>query len=153
MNGRDAFFGFNPRAARLGLALGAVACAILAAWALANARAGTERFGVARGGVAAGLMFAFGYAWVRLRPRAGWGITLTPTVLVVARPFSEEPLRLAWGQISVVHPAGPGGRAILVVTQAGDRILIPRHLFATLSDFEAMTRAIQSRLEPVRLDA
>jgi hypothetical protein len=153
MNARDAFFGFNPRGARFGLALGAVGCAILAAWALANARAGTERFGVARGGAAAGLMFAFGYAWVRLRPRAGWGITLTPALLLVARPFSEEPLRLAWGQISAVRPEGPSGRAILVFTKTGERILIPRHLFATLSDFQAMTRAVQSRLEPVQLDA
>jgi hypothetical protein len=153
MTARDAFFGFNPRSARVGLALGAVACAILAAWALANARAGTERFGVARGGVAAGLMFAFGYAWVRLRPRAGWGITLTPTVLLVARPFSEEPLRLAWGQISQVRIEGPAGRAILVFTKAGERILIPRHLFASLSDFHGLTQAIQSRLEPVQLDS
>ena len=126
---------------------------MLAGWALANAHSGSERFGVARGGVAAGLMFAFGYALFRLRPRAGWGVTVTPTALAVARPFSEDEVRLSWPQISMARSEGPRGSALLVFTKAGDRLLIPRHLFGSTAQFAAMSQAIQAHVEPLRLDA
>jgi|SRR5579871_1965899 len=146
------FFGFNPRSVRLGLAVGAAGCAILAAWALANARVGTERFGVARGGIAAGLMFTFGYVLARLRPREGWGVTLDALALVVARPFSEEPIRVPWGQISLARRE-EGRRQLTVFLKTGERILVPRHLFANTRAFDAMAQAVCERAVAPVLDA
>jgi hypothetical protein len=151
--GEALFFGFNPRAARQGLAAGAVACAALAAWALANARAGTEHFGVVRGGIAAGLMFGFGYAVARLRPRAGWGVTLDALELVVARPFSDEPIRLAWSRLSVVRREGSKRKVLVVFLKTGERILIPQHLFPSAAVFEQVAQALSRRAVPPVLDA
>lgn len=147
MSEADPFFGFNPRAVRAGLAAGAACCAALAAWALANAHSGAERFGVARAGVAAGLMFAFGYVFVRLRPRPGWGVTLTAVALVVARPFSQEPLHFAWSQISAVRREEGRRRALAIFLKSGERFLVPQHLFSGRGFFEEMAREIGSRVD------
>jgi hypothetical protein len=153
MTGPVQFFGFNPRSVRIGLAVGAAGCAILAAWALANARAGAERFGVVRGGIAAGLMFTFGYVLARLRPREGWGVTLDALALVVARPFSEEPIRIPWGQISIARREGSRRRQLTVFLKTGERILIPQHLFASAQAFDAMGQAVCERAVAPVLDA
>ena len=150
----EVFFGFNPRGARRALWVGAVACVALAAWALANARLGAERLGEARAGAAGGLAIAFAYALFRLRPRPGWGIALQPLALVVARPFSGEPLELAWSSVSLVRREGAGSRRTLVVfLKVGGRVLIPQHLFADASAFDAAVAAISARVEPPRFDA
>jgi hypothetical protein len=153
MSDPDVFFAFNPRAVRWGLALGAVLCAALAAWALANARAGLERFGAARGGVAAGLMFAFGYVVLRLRPRPGWGVRLTPLALVIARPFTPQPLELPWSQISVVRQEGGRRPVLSLFLRTGERILVPQHLFSNRGAFDAMAQAVSARVPVPVLDS
>ena len=65
------FFPYNPRKVRLGFLIGAVACAGLTGWALWNASRGAETYGEARGGVSAGLMFAFLQIFPQLKADAG----------------------------------------------------------------------------------
>jgi hypothetical protein len=101
------FYSFDPRPTRRALFVGACALAILSAWALADARSsGNAPLAVARAGITGGLMFAFVFAWHRLRPRPGWGVTLSTRGVQVARPFTGGQLQLAWGQIDSVRRLG-----------------------------------------------
>lgn len=136
------FHGYDPKLARWGFSVAAAACAVLGAAALANARAGAERLGTVRGGVAVGLMLAFGYASARLRPRDGWGVTLTPLALVIARPFSKgPPLEVAWNHVERVRREGRS-RALVVFLTDGGRFLLSPFLFPDSRSIGALAEAI-----------
>jgi hypothetical protein len=147
------FYAFDPRATRLGLFLGACALAVLTAWALADSRAGGGIQAMARAGVSAGLMLAFLFAFHRLRPREGWGVTLTPRGVTVARPFSKNALDLHWGQIDSVRRLGRRGNVLGLFLKEEGRVLVTRHLFARRAVFEELIAALEERLPPPRFDA
>ncbi|MFY2556392.1 hypothetical protein ACN469_02010 [Corallococcus terminator] len=147
------FYAFDPRATRIGLFLGACVLAVLTAWALANARDGGGIQEMARAGVTAGLMFAFLVAIHRLRPRAGWGISLDTRGVRVARPFSSRELELNWGQIDSVRRLGRRGNVLGLFLKEEGRVLVTRHLFARKAVFEELISALEDRLPPSRFDA
>jgi|SRR5215217_2251229 len=147
------FYAFDPRATRIGLFLGACVLAVLTAWALASARDGGGLQEMARAGVTAGLMFAFLVAIHRLRPRAGWGISLDTRGVRVARPFSSRELELHWGQIDSVRRLGRKGDVLGLFLKEEGRVLVTRHLFARKAVFEELISALEDRLPPSRFDA
>jgi hypothetical protein len=101
------FYAFDPRLTRRAFFVGACVLAILSAWSLAGARAaGNAPLDVARAGFTGGLMLAFVFAWHRLRPRPGWGVTLSARGVQVSRPFTHGQLQLSWGQIDSVRRLG-----------------------------------------------
>ncbi|NVJ26607.1 MULTISPECIES: hypothetical protein [Myxococcus] len=147
------FYAFDPRATRISLFLGACVLAVLTAWALASARDGGGIQEMARAGVTAGLMFAFLVAIHRLRPRAGWGISLDTRGVRVARPFSSRELELHWGQIDSVRRLGKRGNVLGLFLKEEGRVLVTRHLFARKAVFEELISALEDRLPPSRFDA
>jgi hypothetical protein len=147
------FFAFNPRPTRLALALGACTLAILSAWALADLRSGRTPLAAARAGVSAGLLFAFVFAWHRLRPRPGWGVTLSTRGVQVARPFSASSLQLSWGEIGSVRRLGRRGDVLGLFLEEGGRVLVTRHLFPSRSAYGELAAALEERKPPPRYDA
>lgn len=148
------FFAFDPRPTRRALFAGACVLAVLSAWALADARAaGHPPLALARVGLTAGLMLAFVFAWHRLRPRPGWGVTLSPRGVQVARPFSGTQLQLSWGQIDSVRRLGRKEDVLGLFLDEGGRVLVTRHLFASRSVFGELAAALEERKPAPRYDA
>jgi hypothetical protein len=148
------FYAFNPRSTRRALFIGACVLAILGAWALADAReANLAPLAVARAGLTGGLMLAFVFAWHRLRPRPGWGITLSPRGVQLARPFTGRPLQLSWGQIDSVRRLGREEDVLGLFLEEGGRVLVTRHLFPSRAAFGELASALEERKPAPRLDA
>lgn len=148
------FYAFDPRVSRRALFLGACALAILSAWALADARSlGNPPLAVARAGLTGGLMFVFVFAWHRLRPRPGWGVTLSARGVEVARPFTSGRIPLSWGEIDVVRRIGRDGEVLGLFLGEGGRVLVTRHLFASRALYGELAAALEERKPPPRLDA
>ncbi|WNG21475.1 hypothetical protein [Cystobacter fuscus] len=148
------FYAFDPRFSRRALFLGACVLAILSAWALADARSqGNPPLAVARAGVTGGLMLVFAFAWHRLRPRSGWGVTLSARGVEVARPFSTGRLQLSWGQIDSVRRIGRHGEVLGLFLDEGGRVLVTRHLFASKSTYGELASALEERKPAPRFDA
>ena len=144
------FFAFHPRGVRNGFALGAMACTILAAHALANAHRAMEPFAEARAGVCVGLTLAFLYAFYRLRQRSGWGITLQLRTLSISRPISSGSIHIPWNEVSIARREK---KALVLFLKSNSRVLIARHLFHSQSDFDAMVLAVTRRVVPPLVDA
>ena len=148
------FYAFNPRPTRRALFVGACVLAILSAWALADARAlGSAPLVVARAGITGGLMCTFVFAWHRLRPRPGWGVTLSTRGVEVVRPFTGGRLQLSWGQIDSVRRLGRKEDLLCLYLDEGGRVLVTRHLFASREAFGDLAAALEERKPPPRFDA
>lgn len=147
------FFAFNPRSVRLALALGACMLAILSAWAVAEARVSGATLAAARAGVTGGMLLLFVLAWHRLRPRPGWGITLSPRGVQLSRPFTGSSYQLAWGQISSVRRLGPQGDVLGLFLEEGGQVIVTRHLFPSRTAFGELASALEERKPPQRFDA
>ncbi|QRK11660.1 hypothetical protein JQX13_17270 [Archangium violaceum] len=148
------FYAFDPRPTRRALFVGACALAVLSAWALADARAaGNTPLAMARAGVTGGLMLAFVFAWHRLRPRPGWGITLSARGVQLARPFTGSQLQLSWGQIESVRRLGGKGELLGIFLDEGGRVLVTRHLFPSRAVFGELASALEERKPAPRYDA
>ncbi|MDY7226350.1 hypothetical protein [Hyalangium rubrum] len=148
------FFAFNPLPTRIALFLGACVLAVLTAWALASAQQGGEPFSEARAGITAGLMLVFLYAFHRLRPRPGWGVTLGPLGVHVARPFSNaKPMELMWSQIGSIRRLGRKGSVLGLFFHEQGRVLVSRHLFPRRAVFEELASALEERVPAPRYDA
>lgn len=148
------FFAFNPRPIRRALFLGACVLAVLGAWSLADARsAGDSVLAMARVGATCGLMLAFVYAWHRLRPRPGWGLTLSARGVEVARPFSAGHLQLSWGQIDSVRRLGGRGEVLGLFLVEGGRVLVTRRLFPSPAVYSELAAVLEERKPAPRYDA
>ncbi|WNG32664.1 hypothetical protein F0U61_02850 [Archangium violaceum] len=148
------FFAFDPRPTRRALFVGACTLAILSAWALADARAaGNTPLAMARAGITGGLMLVFVFAWHRLRPRPGWGITLSTRGVQLARPFTGSQLQLSWGQIESVRRLGAKGELLGIFLDEGGRVLVTRHLFPSRTVFGELASALEERKPAPRYDA
>ena len=147
-------FAYHPVRFRAAFLAAALACSALSAAALAAGRAEGDVQALARAGVAAGLMAACFYVFVRLRPRAGWGVTVEPLRLVMARPFRGEPLELPWSAVRMVARTGRRRDAALALfLEEGGRLLVPSHLFRRKSEFEAFCALCEEKVPPPRFDA
>lgn len=147
------YFPYNPRKIRVGFILGAIACALLTAWALRNATTGAEQFGEARAGVSAGLMFAFLYAAFRLRRRAGWGLKLEPLQLSVSRPMSSSAIEILKTQVEMARRDGKRQDTVVLYLKNGQRIVIAQHLFPSKVAFDEAARALKDWAPEPQLDA
>ncbi len=151
------FFPYHPRRMRWSLTLAAAGALVLTAWSMAGAVRGGEALEFARAGLTGGLTLAMLYVHLKLRPRAGWGVSVGPVVLKVSRPIEGE-IEVPWSQVRQALRGG-NKRDTLVIfigargESAGSlnerRVLVPRHLFASASDFEAVVAAIESHAPSV----
>jgi hypothetical protein len=148
------FYAFDPRFTRRALFVGACVLAILSAWALADARSsGNAPLVVARAGLSGGLMLAFAFAWHRLRPRPGWGVTINARGVLVARPFTRGELQLSWGQIGSVRRLGAKKDVLGLFLEEGGRVLVARHLFPSRDTFADLAAVLEERKPAPRYDA
>lgn len=148
------FFAFDPRPIRRAFFGGACVLAILSAWAFADAHAARSApLAMARAGATGGLMLAFVFAWHRLRPRPGWGITLSTRGVELARPFSGGQLQLSWGQIESVRRLGPQGDVLGMFLGERERVVVTRHLFASRQAYAELASALEARKPTPRYDA
>ncbi len=138
----NSFFPFHPRRMRRGLLAGAVAGLLLGGWALWGAFRASEQLGLARAGVSLGLAFAFLYARHRLRPRAGWGLTLGPESLRLSRPFSNTVLEVPWNEVDSARRIGPRQDAVAILLTGDRGFLFSSRLFASQADFQAAAEAL-----------
>lgn len=148
----DAFFPYHPLKLRVALGLGALAALALTAWAVWGAVRGGGLSELARAGLSGGLLAAMVTVLLRLRPRAGWGVSVKPTVLVISRPTKGE-IEIPWSAVREVRRLGPQRDTLAVMTGEHERVLVPGHLFAAPAQFEAVVRAIEARLPPTPYDA
>jgi len=147
------FYPYTPRRVRLGFLVGAVACAGLTAWALWGASRGTESYGEARGGVSAGLMFAFLYVYFRLRPRQGWGLQVDRLELKVSRPLSKDPIEIARANVEMIRRDGKKQDTVVLYLGTGQRIVVSQHLFPSKTAFDDAARALKDFKPEPLLDA
>lgn len=138
------FHPFNPRKVRLAALGGAAACGAVALWALWGVARGLEPFGEARAGLAAGLMFAFLYAFFRLRPHKGWGVTVEPLKLTIARPISGTPIELVPGQVDEIRRDGKRQDTLAIYLKNGQRVLLAQHLFPSHQAFDEAAKAMRA---------
>ena len=147
------FYPYHPLRFRLMFLGAALLCAGITGWALYNSVNGSESLAEARGGISAGLMFACFYVFLRLRPKAGWGVETEPLRIVISKPFRGEPTRILWSEVSQVLRGGKKRNHLLLFLENGGRIILPGHLFAKREDFEALYAFAIDKVPPPKLDA
>ena len=146
------FFPYHPLRLRLLLLGTSVVCVALLAWAVTSAAVGGQPLEWARAGLCLGLLLAMMYVWQKLAPRTGWGVTLKPTMLVVSKPIQGD-IEIAWSAVKDVRRIGKGRDTLVLLMSEDKRVLVPRHLFASSTLFEALARAIDERLPSAKHDA
>ena len=147
------FFPYHPLRLRLWLLGSCVVALALTVWAVlgfADSQAPRE---ILRAGLSLGLCGAMGYAFIRLRPRREWGVRVTPLAVIVSRPRAGS-IEVPWVEVKEIRRLGEK-RDVLALWLREDqhRVLVPAHLFAKRSDFEALAKAIEERMPPPRYDA
>lgn len=147
------FYPYNPVRLRWGLILGAAACVVLAAWALASARESGDIGAWARLGVLFGLLGAFAYVAWRIRPRENWGVRIEPLGMAFNRPLTGDEVQLVWSQISELRRDGKRGERLLILVRPEGRVLLNRHLFASNEVFEKLMQSLEERMPRRPLDA
>lgn len=147
------FYPYHPLRFRLMFLGAGLVCAAITAWAVFNGTRDAEVLAEARAGLAAGLMFAFFYAFFRLRPKPDWGVEVEPLRLLISKPFRGEPTRLLWSEVSQVLRGGKRRNHLLLFLDNGGRIIIPAHLFAKRTDFESLYAFAINKVPAPKLDA
>ncbi len=149
----ERFFPFDPRGTRQSFVLGALACAALTAWAAVGALGQADRLAAVRAVASAAVMVAFGYGWYRLRPRSGWGVTVSTSGLTLARPLAGEPLRVDWRYVKGARRERTGGGKLLLVLRQGEEVPIGAQMFPSRKAFNDVVDAVGEHLQPTRYDA
>ena len=150
------FFPYDPRLMRWTFFSAAALCAVLAAWAFSSATTGgtPDMTAWARLGVAAGLGLAFAVMLLKLRPREGWGVAVSPDGITVSRPLSRAaPMEIPWDNVSEIRRQGRKREKLLVLLQPQGRVLLGRHLFASKAGYESLAEALEKRAPQKRYDA
>ena len=87
------------------------------------------------------------------RPRSEWGVRVTSSAVIVSRPRSGT-IEVPWAEVKEVRRLGDKRDTLaLWLRQEHHRVLVPAHLFAKRSDFEALAKAIEERMQAPRYDA
>lgn len=153
MSGHQTFWPYHPRRVRYALVGGAIVALALFAWALASARAGGGPQAWARAGVTCGLLLSMLYVHLKLAPKQGWGVEVGPMALKVSRATAGE-IEVPYAAVKEVRHGGGAKKDALILFVEGDRrVMVPRHLFATREEFEALVKAVEERLPPAKLPA
>jgi hypothetical protein len=139
------FFAFRPRGLRRALFAAAALAVVLSAWALASGLKGAERFGTLRALLLAALAVGFGIGWVRLRPRADFGIRLDAAGIVVSRPWGRRSLHIPWTHLGATHTEKlPWPRLVLEVRPEG-QLLIAEALVGSREAFLDLVKALDDQ--------
>jgi hypothetical protein len=138
------FFAFRPRGLRRALLAAASLAVVLSAWALARGLRGVEPLGTVRALVLAVLAVGFGTGWVRLRPRADFGIRLDIAGIDVSRPWGRRSLHIPWTHVGATRTERwPWTRLVLEVRP--DAQLLIAELLVGKEAFQDLVRALDER--------
>jgi hypothetical protein len=147
------FFPYHPLRLRLWLLGSCVVALALTIWAVAGFAQSQAPREILRAGLSLGLCAAMFVAFFRLRPRSEWGVRVTPSAVIVSRPRSGT-IEVPWSEVKEIRRLGDKRDTLaLWLRQEQHRVLVPAHLFARRSDFEALAKAIEERMPPPRYDA
>ncbi len=149
----ERFFPFDPRGTRQSFFVGALACAALTAWAAAVALKSQDKVAAVRAVACLALFCAFLYGRYRLRPRAGWGVTVGVRGLTVSRPLSGEPLELDWRHVQGARRDRAGGAKLVLLLKPGGELPIGAQLFPSAKAFNDLVDAVAEHLPQPRHDA
>jgi hypothetical protein len=139
------FFAFRPRGLRRALFAAAALAVVLSAWALASGLKGAEPLGTVRALLLAALAVGFGIGWVRLRPRADFGIHLDAAGIVVARPWARRSVHIPWTHVGAVRTEKlPWPRLVLEVRPEG-QLLIAEALVGSREAFLDLVKALDDK--------
>ena len=139
------FFAFRPSGLRLALVAAAVVAVVLSAWALASGLRGVERFGALRAVLLATLAVGFGVGWVRLRPRADFGIRLDTAGIDVSRPWGAQPLHIPWTALGAARTERRLWTRLVLEVRPEGKLLIARPLLGSREAFADLVRALEER--------
>jgi hypothetical protein len=147
------FFAFRPRGLRRALFAAAALAVVLSAWALASGLKGAERLGTLRAVLLAALAVGFGVGWVRLRPRADFGIRLDTAGIAVSRPWGRRSLHIPWTHVGATRTEKfPWPRLVLEVRPEG-QLLIAEALVGSKAAFLDLVKALDDKAPKAPGDA
>lgn len=146
------FFPYHPLRLRLWLLAGCVAGLALTAWAIVGFLESQAPREILRAGLSFGLTSALAVAFFRFRPRAEWGVRVTPLSVLVSRPRAGI-IEVPWSAVKEVRRLGEKRDTLALWLAEDQRVLVPAHLFAKKADFEALAAALEERMPPPRYDA
>lgn len=129
------FFAYNPVFLRRMLYVALAVSVAVLAWAAADLHRGGGLLATSRAGLALGFTGLFGVLATRLRARAGYGVLVEMRGLTVSRPLGGAPHQVSWEDVLRV---GKTGSALQLFLRDEHRILVPKNLFASASDFAAL---------------
>ena len=89
---------------------------------------------------------------LKLRPRAQWGVKVTPVVLVVSRPTQGQ-IEIPWSAVKEIKRAGEKRETIVIFVGEDKRVLVSEHLFSSRAEFEALATAIDEQRPSTQQDA
>jgi hypothetical protein len=147
------FFPYHPRRIRIAMFSAALIALAMAAFTAAHAHRPHTTLTMARTGVYLGLTVAFLVPFMRLRPREAWGVDVGERELIIARPFSGQPIAIPWEHVGHVRRTQKGTTILVVLDPPPGRVLVARHLFANAREFEALCEALEAIKPAPQLDA
>lgn len=127
-------------------------CVALTVWAAIGFVGSGEPREVLRAGLSLGLAAAMAVSIYRLRPRDEWGVKVTPLSVLISKPRGGL-IELPWSAIKTVRRFGEKRETLALFTGEQDRVLVPRHLFASTRDFELLAHAIDERMPEQKIRA
>ncbi len=146
------FFPYHPRRFRLWLLAGLLLAVALTCWAVTGFTDAEAPREILRAGLSLGLAGGFGLWLWRLRPRADWGVRLTPEALLISRPRAGV-IEVRWSEVRELRRMGEKRDTLGLWLDDTHRVLVPAHLFAKKEDFETLVRRIEDRMPAPRYDA
>ena len=143
------FFPYHPLKLRLFLLAGFVVALALTAWAAVEFLGSQAPRDILRAGLSGGLAAAMGLSLYRFRPRAGWGVEVTPVSVLVSRPRGGV-IEVPWSAVKHVSRIGDQRDTLALWLEEKQRVLVPAHLFARRADFEACAARVDERFPSQR---
>lgn len=147
------YFAFRPRGLRRALLAASVLAVVLSAWALSASRRGAERFGSARAAVLGILAVAFGVGWVRIRPRADFGVRLDVAGIDVSRVWGRRPLHVPWTRVASTRAERRGWNRLVIELRPEGQLFIAEPLLGSRAAFGDLLRALRERSSKAPGDA
>jgi hypothetical protein len=138
------FFPYHPLKWRLFLLVGVLGSLGLMGWAVAGFAESRVPLELLRASFAGGLGAAMGLTLYRFRPRAGWGVQVTPRAVLISRPRGGV-IEVPWASVKEIRRLGEKRETLALWLEADQRVLVPAHLFARRAQFEAMAARLDER--------
>ena len=146
------FFPYHPLRLRLFLLGSCFVALALTVWAVIGFAQSQSPREILRAGLSFGLCAAMGVGFFRFRPRKEWGVRVTPLSVLISRPRAGL-IEVPWSEVKEVRRLGEKRDTLALWLREEQRVLVPAHLFAKRSDFEALAKAIEERMPTPRYDA